>query len=200
MKKSHKYLICLVLSCLGTGAANANVLTFDDLATDAEVAIDNGYSGLNWSNFWIQDPVLNGVVDIESGFYSGVVSNNYSAFNADGGVAEITSAALFDFNSAYFSAAYRWGLNITATGFLNGSQIAQQQFTVNTDVASLVTLNFSGIDRVTFETSGGEQYVGSGYHFTMDNANVTTVPVPGAVWLFGSALVGLVGIKRPKAS
>lgn len=199
MKKSYKYLICLALSCLGINAAHANVLTFDDLSAEAEAYIDNGYGGLNWSNFWVQDPYLIGVSDIESGFYSGVVSDNYSAFNANGEVAEITSATPFDFNSAYFSAAYRWGLNVIATGFLNGSQVAQQQFTVNTDAASLVALNFTGIDRLTFETIGGDEYIGSGYHFTMDNANVTTVPVPGAVWLFGSALFGLVGLKRSKA-
>ncbi|MEQ1621416.1 MAG: VPLPA-CTERM sorting domain-containing protein [Methylococcales bacterium] len=38
----------------------------------------------------------------------------------------------------------------------------------------------------------------------MDNikiaANVSAVPVPGAVWLLGSGLAGLVGLQRRKKS
>jgi hypothetical protein len=30
------------------------------------------------------------------------------------------------------------------------------------------------------------------------NLNVAAVPVPGAVWLFGSALMGLIGAQRKK--
>jgi hypothetical protein len=30
--------------------------------------------------------------------------------------------------------------------------------------------------------------------------NVQAVPVPGAVWLFGSAIVGLIGFGRRKAA
>jgi hypothetical protein len=32
-----------------------------------------------------------------------------------------------------------------------------------------------------------------------DNISVSAVPVPSAVWLFGSALAGLVGLRRRKA-
>jgi hypothetical protein len=199
MKKIHFYLLCFALFGLNIGAAQASLLDFDSVTADPEATIANGYSGLNWSNFWVQDPVSSGVADLESGFYNGVVSGNYSAFNANGGNAEISSSTLFDFNSAYFSAAYRWGLEITATGFRNGSQQYQQQFMVNTDAAQLFTLNFTGIDRLEFVTTGGEAYVGEGFHFTMDNASVTTVPVPATVWLFGSAIAGLIGITRRKA-
>lgn len=32
-----------------------------------------------------------------------------------------------------------------------------------------------------------------------DNISITAVPVPGAVWLFGTALAGLIGLRRHKA-
>ncbi len=35
------------------------------------------------------------------------------------------------------------------------------------------------------------------YNFAI-NAPLATVPVPAAIWLFGSALIGLAGIKRKK--
>jgi hypothetical protein len=50
-------------------------------------------------------------------------------------------------------------------------------------------------------------YDGKGSNYDMDekfyawavrSGDVATVPLPGAVWLFGSALVGLIGLKRRK--
>lgn len=42
---------------------------------------------------------------------------------------------------------------------------------------------------------GTLQYLGGAYTGSFESY-VTAVPVPAAVWLFGSALLGLVGIKR----
>ena len=36
------------------------------------------------------------------------------------------------------------------------------------------------------------------YSIAYDNFTITAVPVPAAVWLFGSGLIGLVGIARRK--
>ena len=36
------------------------------------------------------------------------------------------------------------------------------------------------------------------YSIAFDNYSVTLVPVPAAVWLFGSGLIGLIGIARRK--
>lgn len=52
----------------------------------------------------------------------------------------------------------------------------------------------SGIASLTI--SGAED----GYSFVMDDLRVNPVPVPGAVWLLGSGLVGLIGIVRGKNS
>ncbi len=40
---------------------------------------------------------------------------------------------------------------------------------------------------------GGQ--VGS-YRFTVTNGNISVIPVPAAVWLFGSSLIGLVGLRK----
>jgi len=39
---------------------------------------------------------------------------------------------------------------------------------------------------------------GAWAQFRADSVNVSTVPVPGAVWLFGSGLLGLIGVARRK--
>ena len=38
------------------------------------------------------------------------------------------------------------------------------------------------------------------YGSSLDNVSVTATPIPAAIWLFGSALAGLVGVSRRKAS
>ena len=36
-------------------------------------------------------------------------------------------------------------------------------------------------------------------HFLIDNAFVSPIPLPPAVWLFGSGLIGLIGMMKRKA-
>jgi len=45
--------------------------------------------------------------------------------------------------------------------------------------------------------SGGSAYTGLAFD-QLGSVNVSAVPVPAAAWLFGSALVGLAGVKRRK--
>ena len=73
---------------------------------------------------------------------------------------------------------------------------------VNTDDIILTAGASTGADDVT--------YLGAAYNNTSGNVRldnvlisgtaVSSVPVPGAVWLFGSALAGFVGFKRRKAA
>jgi hypothetical protein len=53
-----------------------------------------------------------------------------------------------------------------------------------------------------FFFDGGFQFVGfkddSRYSWAVHAGNVSPVPVPAAVWLFGSGLLGLIGIARRK--
>ena len=52
-------------------------------------------------------------------------------------------------------------------------------------------------DLLAINWGGGEpDYNDLTYLFT--NVSTTAVPVPAAVWLFGSGLVGLIGIARKK--
>ena len=65
----------------------------------------------------------------------------------------------------------------------------------------------AGYAELFFNTTAGQYYtigVGgsgsvAGYYTIEANAAVSAVPVPAAVWLFGSALLGFVGLGRKKA-
>jgi len=65
--------------------------------------------------------------------------------------------------------------------------------TAITDASSLATLNFDGSsDKIQFRAKG------KGYknQFFIANANVAAVPLPAAIWLFVSGLMGLIAIRR----
>lgn len=198
MKKINHALLLLVLTCANITAAQSSVLTFDDVTNETWDAIPNGYGGLSWSNFWVIAPNFDPTIDIPFGWQNGLVSGDFVAYNEFGGAAEVSSIDAFDFNGAYFNAAYRDGLEVTATGLRNGAQLYQTTITVDTNAAQYFAFNFAGIDTLQFAATGGEYAWGEGTHFNIDNLdiNVAPVPVPAAVWLFGSAMLGSVRLRK----
>jgi hypothetical protein len=80
---------------------------------------------------------------------------------------------LFTFNGAYLAGAFNNGLNITVTGLFNGSPLYTQTVIVDTTGPTWFNFNYTGIDKVTFNSFGGIP-AGfpngvSGPQFVMDN-------------------------------
>ena len=99
---------------------------------------------------------------------------NLAEFDTDGNYqlgSGLTNTGLFNLQSwAYWSGSGSWGDNVLAFNFYNGDQI------------SLYTQN-------------------SYYSWAVHDGDVgaAVVPIPSAVWLFGSGLIGLIGFARRKA-
>jgi len=53
-----------------------------------------------------------------------------------------------------------------------------------------------GTNQIEFRAAGNDLTD----YFYIRSADATVVPVPAAIWLFGSGLIGLVGIARRKKS
>jgi hypothetical protein len=184
MKRSHLTL-ALWGSLFGVflPPARGDVINFSGL-TGVEAPIPNLYAGFTWNNF----SSLNTQTDVNvmpSGY---AFANTDSAspnvaFNLYGDPASIVSATPFSLYGGFFTAAWRDNLTIEAQGFLNGTQLYDQTFTVNSTGPTFEYLNFQSIDTVRFTSSGGTVH---GYvplkpashppltQFAMDDLVVTT--------------------------
>ncbi|MEA5603643.1 PEP-CTERM sorting domain-containing protein [Nostoc sp. UHCC 0252] len=185
-KKLSTTAIAATVIVLNIGAvAQAAVLTFDDIAPISDFdQIPNGYGGFNWDNFYYN----NGSNAISlTGYDNGRVSGDYVAFNGFGDPA-LVSDGIFDFNSAYLTAAWNNGLSITVEGFKSGATLYSKTVVVDTTQPTLVNFDYFGIDELRFTSFGGVQpdYLvqtgGSGTQFALDNftfnEKVTSVPEP----------------------
>jgi hypothetical protein len=195
-----KKIFCSVVLCsalFGVNAAQSAVLTFDDLPGDTS-AVTNGYGGFNW-NGATQIGSISDSFHPGSGYDLGTVSPNNTVYNYYGYTPtyiDWAGAGTFDFNGAYWTSAWDSAQTLTFEGWNDGSLLySSNAFAINNQSPLWIALNWTGIDHLVINNSGS--------HWAMDNftfnENVNAVPVPAAVWLFGSGLMGLMGFNRKRA-
>jgi hypothetical protein len=186
---------------MGMNSAQAGYIDigFDDLAATGSDAlpVPAGYQGFAWSNFYYLTTAtyfLN-----PSGYLNGTFSPPNVGFNGFAEPASFSLSHPFTLYGVYLTAAWNDGLSVTVNGYSDaaGTMLADTQtFTANTEGPMLAALNWSGIEDVLFTTSGGVHnpaLPGNGTHVAIDDIelNVSTVPLPAALPLFGVGLLGL---------
>jgi len=141
-----------------------------------------------------------GGVAISTDDPSGSLLGDFKDGSGNGLVAGGTYDFLWDMKSA--AAATRGGIKLESWnegGFMN--QSAEYTFASTTDWASYsqsytIDPNATRLKIVLLGLDNTSVY---GYdNVCIDNCNTSVVPVPAAVWLFGSGLLGLVGVARRK--
>ena len=187
-KKLSTAAIAGTVIVLGIGAvAQATVLTFDDIAPISYYEqIPNGYGGFNWDNFDYANG-SNPIVIPRGGYDNGRFSGDYVAFNARGNPA-LVSNSVFDFNSAYLTAAWNDGLSVTVKGLKSGATLYSKTVVVDTTQPTLVNFDYFGVDELKFTSFGGVEpdylikTLGGGTQFALDNftfnEKATSVPEP----------------------
>jgi PEP-CTERM motif len=195
------FMVALLFSGLPALAHGQTTLNFDSFPSFT--TIPNGYGGLNWGNFG----VLNAAFDPNSGYVNGLISSPNVAFNLSGTPASFSSVAdQFTFTSAYLTAAWNDGLNLEIQAFDDGVMLDDVNLTLNTSGPVFYNPNWSGIDTITFISTGGVHhggYVGFGTQVAMDDLTIngpSPTPEPPSFFLMGTGLAGLIGFVRRRLS
>jgi hypothetical protein len=186
----------LILGCslalLIASSTKALTLTFDDITTENIWIVPDGYGGLDWINFAVED----GTNNPGSGYYNGVVSGRYVAWN-NGALQATVSASdypVFSFRSAYLTAAWNNDLNIRVRGMRFNSVQYDTTVTVDTAGPTLFNFDYFNVTHLIFDSYGGVDdpgLSGMGTHFAMDQMTIETVPEPGTGLLVIAGLLGL---------
>ncbi len=202
-------LICFTLLALSTASTKGqSVITFDDLhVTGSGEYIPNGYQGLVWSNFGVVNailetnlpPVLGGGL---SGIYYGMVSPSNVAVNAGGTPAEIDSSTNFNFLSVYLTGAWNSNLNVEVQGFDGTNLLYDQTVVASATNPTLFTFNYLDVDRLYFNSFGGQSagFSGGGEDFVTDNFTFEFIPEPSTFLLAALGGVSLVAFLRRRRS
>lgn len=183
--------LALLAHAGGSWAADT-VVTFDGIAGQSLTSsgsIPNGYEGLSFSAVgWIgknKHPV--------SGYFNGIGSGNYAAYNENGALASISpQSGTFNVRSVLVTGAWNNGLEVTFTGYRSGSVAFTKQVTVNTTGPTLVNLGFGRIDSLRFVGTGGTDagYSGGGDHVVLDNLTLYTSADTSMVAPSGKPVMG----------
>ena len=199
--------VCLGLLVFSAVSARSQTLiTFDDIVAfptnnDGILSIVNGYQGLNWSNFWVLNLPRNlSHYGDTNGSYYGMVSPPNIAFNGSGNPAEIDSPNTnFNFLSTYLTGGWNNNLNIEVQGFSGTNLVYDETKVVSATSPTLFTFDYLNIDRLYFNTFGGEPAGfpgGSGEQFVMDNFMFEFIPEPSTFLLAALGGVSLIAFLR----
>jgi len=80
--------------------------------------------------------------------------------------------------------------NVSISGWNNGNLVDSAQY-IATNTYQTLNLGWSGLTELKITD-------GRTANLILTNMNVTLVPVPSAIWLFGTGLLGFLGLKRHK--
>lgn len=195
------FLLLIIFSSVNSNAEL--IINFDDL--DNQAKIPSEYSGFNWVSW--------NIIDNDS--YKSTYNNNKdtanfpsssnAAFNSSGlPVAYIYRDRPFIFNGVSLST---WAQNdlfdstsatkVQLTGVLNYQIVGTVTVNLGIGFNPITPRDWGGpVNSLIFETLNNESTYGRQHWFLMDNLRVSEVPLPPSVYLFGSGLIGLIGLRR----
>jgi hypothetical protein len=190
--KSYLFLAAAAgaLNAMFAGAVNAKTITFDNIDTgNSFTQIQNGYSGLNWNNFYANS--VNFVPG--TGYQFGVVSQPNGAFNGGGGDAQFSApSGTFTLVSAYLTAAFQnEGVNVT--GYIGATPVYFRAADISHTTPTLETFNWTGLTSVNWSTFGQLHTQMVLDNVIIDGLPAAPGPVPG-VGLAGLAALALAGL------
>ena len=184
------YSICPVQAALidnSTGLSDPHTtITFVEHVFPSGTGLTSEYSdlGVNFSPFAYYDPYAGG------GYVSNFMPNGYAyPFS-------------LIFSTPQTEAAFQLitgGNTANLYAYLGGSLVESGTVTTVSSLSDYYGFNGIKFDQIYIQSSYSGFTNGSGTGpLILDNLQLAAVPVPSAIWLFGSALVGFIGFNRRK--
>ncbi|MBC8089224.1 MAG: PEP-CTERM sorting domain-containing protein [Phycisphaerae bacterium] len=209
MRSLKVSLLALGLTAAISSNASAQ-LSFDD-ATTTPFSVVSNYGGFNWSNAFVIDPIVYmGGASQAGGFLTAMQSPSWVMGNYAARPLTMSRGTAFDLTGGVFASVWKNGMTLNAVGSRNGVQLYNQNYSINWDVSRFLALNMTGVDEVTFTSSGGTDapgFAGRNYSFAMDDITftnsvesvtgesaVSVVPEPMTMSLVGFGLLALGGL------
>jgi hypothetical protein len=205
--KSMQFVICAGLFTAMTSAANAATITFDDSAPSGSSFnyTDSGYSE---AGFTVMSIGGSGVYTIDGGNPTAPNLTDYLDIQGGTGAFVLTENTGASFSLSGFNAAQiaqtsgSLSYQITVTGALSSGGTVTSQF-VPWGAPQFSSVNWRSFvlpDTFVDLTSVTFAQTGTGNFTVYENISVevSSIPVPAAAWLFGSGLLGLIGVARRK--
>lgn len=192
LKKAASALFLALASV--TSVAGASVIGFDDLPRHGDpAAIENGYQGFDWSNFWASR------ANYTSQYGGGLVSGNNIGFMISASsVTSFSSATAFTFNRVNIAKMFYDGLT-HFEGYAGDTLVYSKDVFAARDVTNVATFDWTGITRVNVSVLDGSERIV--FDDLTVNEQVSAVPEPASISLVlaGLGLAGLAGKRRKKA-
>ncbi len=196
---------CLAVVSFNTSAALIERLGglayYDDVAdltwlADANYAQTSGYDAdgrMNWvdANTWAAGLTVGGV----SGWRLADTLQPDASCESSGSISSGHNCTGSEMGDLFYNALGNAAGSLTSTGPF--SNVQSYRYWSATEFAP------STLYAWTFDMSNGYQnahgkQLGNFYGWAVQLGDVSAVPVPAAVWLFGSGLLGLIGVARRK--
>ena len=182
-----------------SSSSNAAILNFEGMNTYSSSYSSGGFDfEFNFSGWFIDNNTS----------YNGNGTTVLSGQGRNGYVdISMTDSSLFDvsaFDASVMHLGYTSG-SIFATGFLSGGGTVTQTFSLTDSFDPFVLSGFTDLTSLRFGEDGGSSTWQSSGGISIDNLTYndggqipSAVPVPAAVWLFGTAIAGFAGFSRFK--
>lgn len=193
MKKIlHK--VSLAAFLLSTQTAHATLMSFTD-TDDGSTSFSIASEGINYT---FQAPGTDGNFQIDSNsliFGQKTNGNSNSHFNVTTFQLTVDANALFNgYNVSGVNTSNRAGL-FDITGSNQGS-LASGLTGATTSFASPISLFVGETYTFLYDLNSGNGNYSSINFSGFDVSAISAVPIPAAVWLFGSSLLGIICMRR----